>query len=348
MALATDFTLKYPLQFITKGTVYNISTAPNKDGSTGESFKLIPTTLNNLIAHFNKTTITALSSSAEIIRSDAGDKLQIASLNLGTEGQVLISGGLGNSHVASVLDTASIHATSFSVKSTIDRSLASGFHSGQLIRIENQSVSKKFTTFDTNTQVTVSNVGANTQRYALSKRITGIVTGTTFDVSTGANDEVTYTITAGAGNFLNCKIGDELQVNATFNPLNIGDFPIIDIDPAGTWVKVKNTSGGQNEVGVVLAANTDLEVQIPFYTEYKTNLDATTQIKVEYLSHNIWKFSYTGTGTQPKFKSHGINAEDWVIIGSAFDSKNQGKFRIILNEEDYFLIENTIDKENKS
>jgi len=338
--LATDFVLKYALQFTTVGAVYDIGTAPNVDGTVGEPFRLIPTTLKNVTDHFNKTTITALSSSAEITRAYGGDKLQIASLELGTEGQVLVSGGLGNANVATVQDAAVIHATSFSVRSGIATSLASGFHANQMIRVINQNQTKKFTTFDSNTQVTVSNVGANTQKYELQKRITNIAAGTTFLVSTAPNKEVTYTITAGPGDFLNCRVGDELQVNAVFNPANIGDFPIIAIDPAGTWVTVKNIGGGFNGDAPVLMAATDIEVQIPFYTEFQTDLDGTTEMKVEYLSQNIWKFTHTGIGTAPIFRNHGITAEDWVVIGGNFATGNKGKFKIITSEFEYFLIEN--------
>lgn len=341
--ISPQFALKKSLSFITVGTIYDITTAPNLDGSLGEKIKLIPVTAKNIIDHLNKPTISAISSNAVVERSNKGDQIQVSSKLMGSQGMVEAQDSSGNSSLALSKDSASIDGAS--LKTSILSTQAAGFHVGQMVKITNPNVMKKRNTFGVTTQVTVNSINSLIQKYTLEHRPLGITTPTdSIDVTEITPNKIYKLEFAGGstGTFGSCKAGDELQVGAgsAFNSGNIGNFPIVYVDTLGTYIYVINPSGFA-EAGVILAASSDLRVATPFFTQWKLQSDYTTEMAIEFLSQDIYRCRWTGTGSNPKFLSGGMKLEDYIsIAGSQFSANNRGLFRVIGLGEDYFEIYN--------
>ena len=113
---------------------------------------------------------------------------------------------------------------------------------------------------------------------------------------------------------------------------------------AGQWVEIENdvtqpkantftTSttlqvvGGSPTVGFSsIAITSSIPSTGSFQTVRTTSADATTQMKVEQQAQ-FWAISWTGTGTAPAFNN--VVEGDWVLIEGAFNSLNQGIYRVI-------------------
>ena len=338
-----QFILKKALTFTVVGGFYDITTCPNyATATTGELFKLVPTTATNIVAHLNKPTITALASNAEIVKSLQGDSVQISSKLLGSQGSVSITGGSGNVQDASILDSASVSGNS--LRSVIDISSINKFHKNQIVKISGTIPVAKTNNFGIATDVTVSNVASTTQRYTLGSRILTLVPTTstiTITHPTAANI-FRFTVAAG-GSFANCKVGDELKISDTspFSYRNMGCYIITAIDAGFTWIEVINPNG-LNEGPITITAVTDFTVQIPLFQPRKITQDVTTEIAVEYLSQDIYRYRYTSTGTDPNFMTNGVQPEDYVVIsGSKFSLRNQGTFKVLDVTDNYFEIKNS-------
>lgn len=91
-----NFTLKSPLILSGVSPVYSMDTCPNKDGSTGEYFKLIPTTINNVYHHLTHRALSQLDIVSDVAITNSGKKIQLKSQLLGSEGAIEIVGGRAN------------------------------------------------------------------------------------------------------------------------------------------------------------------------------------------------------------------------------------------------------------
>jgi len=74
----------------------NLTTALPGALAAGDKFAVIPKTAAQTVAFMNNTQISLLSKKAEITESDAGTRVQIASLSFGENASVEITGGLAN------------------------------------------------------------------------------------------------------------------------------------------------------------------------------------------------------------------------------------------------------------
>jgi uncharacterized phage protein gp47/JayE len=63
---------------------------------SGEKFQVLPTTAKHIQKFWNNSFITILNNKAEIRTSDSGRRIQIASLTLGENGSIAVTGGNGN------------------------------------------------------------------------------------------------------------------------------------------------------------------------------------------------------------------------------------------------------------
>lgn len=77
------------------GTI-TVSSGYTNTPVAAETFVVLPSTIDNLVAYLENTKITALSNSAEITGGENNTKLQIASLSSGSSGYVQVSGGNAN------------------------------------------------------------------------------------------------------------------------------------------------------------------------------------------------------------------------------------------------------------
>jgi hypothetical protein len=260
---------------------------------------------------------------------------------LGSQGSINVTGGLGNSNLATVQDNASVIGSS--LRSSILTAYASGFHKNQMIKITNALPTIKANTYNVFTEIEVANISPTIQRYILDRRITNIDLTSTFNISNTGGNIWRFTIVGGSGDFANCYIGDELQISTSSNFLanNMGYFPIVNIDNTlFSWVEVINNFGFA-EAGTTLLDVSDVVVQIPFINKRSIAQDATTEITVESISQDIYRYRWTGAGTDPNFVTNGAQIEDNIVIdGSQFSSVNKGTFRVINVTNDYFEIIN--------
>ena len=340
-----QFTLKTPLSFINvtggAGFIYEIDSTPVY-GTTdlGEPFRLIPTTAKNVEDHFNAPTISSLSLNANIERSENGEKIQISSLLVGSQGQVEVSGGLGNSNLMAIQGNTSVDGAF--LKSLVNTASSGGFHATQHIKVENQFGTKKINTFDSTTVVTTSI--ASPKSFTLSKRVLGVTSATDITFSPVSGNTYRATISAGPGDFLNVSIHDELQIPRETSPFlanNEGNFPIVGVDPSGTYIDFINPDWSAEVGAITLTAATDFEIATPFFTEWPKELDGTTEIQVQKLSQNVVRYRWTGTGTDPNFLTNGIRVDDTVTVGgTSFNQGNRGRFAVVGVTDDFIEVVN--------
>lgn len=91
-----NFQFKTALVLNGVSAVYDMDTAPNADSTTGEYFKLVPTTINNINHQLTHRALSQLDIVADVAISNANKKLQFKSELLGSNGAIEIVGGRAN------------------------------------------------------------------------------------------------------------------------------------------------------------------------------------------------------------------------------------------------------------
>jgi hypothetical protein len=135
-----NFTLKQG--FVLEGvapSVYKMDTAVNYDSAeTGELFKLIPTTIDNIYHHFTQPALSQLPIVAEVSISNESRRIQIVSRELGSDGAVEVVGGQGNGYVFPLIADAErdTHLGQNYLFTRI-RSFPNTINPGDTIKIEN-------------------------------------------------------------------------------------------------------------------------------------------------------------------------------------------------------------------
>jgi uncharacterized phage protein gp47/JayE len=67
---------------------------------TGDTFKIVPKSVNQVIAFWMNKQVTLLSNSVEVLATDAGRRIQLASKLPGEDGSIEVTGGTGNTVLA--------------------------------------------------------------------------------------------------------------------------------------------------------------------------------------------------------------------------------------------------------
>jgi len=91
-----NFQLKKPLVLVGVTPLYELDTAINLDGTTGEKFKLIPSTLDNLAHHMTHRALSQLNIVSRVSVANDSSSIQIKSQQLGSSGAIEIVGGSAN------------------------------------------------------------------------------------------------------------------------------------------------------------------------------------------------------------------------------------------------------------
>lgn len=314
-----------------EGTRNDYTASPWSDLAS-DPFRLVPVTADNVADHLSKTAITPLSLSASIGKTSEGS-VQVVSQTLGADGSVEITGGKGNSSVAPVLGNASIVGGADPSKSYISvkasKASASGFHPGQPVKVVTAAPYRLANPYDSTASVTVSFQTQGINRYEFGAKSTAATTLTTLNITNPSGHTWRYTIGV-AGNFNNARAGDVLDTSALTGALsgsNCGRFHIVDVDPAGTWVDVLQKTGVV-EGPIALGSPPDLFILSTYQFERVTNMSNATEFHVENITGNHWRLRWNGAGANPKFEDSYLYAGDYVVIGSSFDTQNQGRFRL--------------------
>ena len=102
-------------------TIYSMDTAPNVDGTLGEYFNLLPSTIKNIYHHFTQPALSQLPIVANIAITNDRKNVQIDSLQLGSAGAIEVVGGNANKSQAYILNESDV------VTDTISGPPVSGF-----------------------------------------------------------------------------------------------------------------------------------------------------------------------------------------------------------------------------
>jgi hypothetical protein len=258
-----NFTLKNPL--ILNGvapSVYQFHTAPNPDGSTGEIFRLIPSTIPNVYHHLTQRALSQLPLVANINIADRFRNIEITSKLGGSSGAVQISGGFANRAVqplfgsaGTTLSEAGITYMTLKIPAFPDTYGANAY-----VSLSNpKGVPRKFLFAPSDTMSVVS-ISGSSARYYYSPKVTGITGTTTVTIKDVSNiyGSVAGTVwrwTFGGSVTLNAvQRGDVMTVVNTV--LDIGNnslgpvgsekwpgFPIVAVDAVQQFVDVINIHG---------------------------------------------------------------------------------------------------------
>lgn len=164
--------------------------------------------------------------------------------------------------------------------------------------------------------------------------ITAILSATQFQYNQlGAN------AASGSGTVEDYASGDGL-ISGVYTKFSIAKQSQLGFQ-AGQWIKVENTSTQQKIIGLqsisqlqivrnVIGNETVINLQGPgSFQAIKTHsANATSRFKVE-RQGKFTAISFTGIGVNPNFTFNNIKENDWVVLGSGFNSLNQGTFNIV-------------------
>jgi hypothetical protein len=242
-----------------------METAPNVDGSTGEKFKLVPVTLNNIKHHLTQSALSQLSIVADINISDAIRKVQVRSKELGSAGAVEIVGGNANTAEFPIVGEAQL-ATGPESGDTLLQVRTSAFPTtltaGDYVRVYNTASAKRASRLTATDKIDVVAVSTTDFEYRWSAKDTGFTSGVNFtitDVSTiygrAAGTVWRWTHDGGVTLLDDVAPGDLLHSSSlpagwsSANTASVaGDnrqsgFPVIAVDTVGQYVDIHNPDG---------------------------------------------------------------------------------------------------------
>jgi hypothetical protein len=227
--------------FVTKSTfelqssgvsssVYSMNTSLNEDGTTGEYFKLVPTTVENIHHHLTQKALSQLPIVANITTTDDGKNIQIVSRELGSSGAIQVVGGEANKAQASLIgesELASDAGNSYLLANI--PAFPNTFMAGDVVKLQNQVGVKRLSRLNTSDTISVATVTGNSAEYYYNPKVTNFVSGTAFtitDVSTSYTDydgnpmaagmvwRWTHTVTGGE-TLANIAVGDVVAASGS-------------------------------------------------------------------------------------------------------------------------------------
>ncbi|HLD91596.1 MAG TPA: baseplate J/gp47 family protein [Patescibacteria group bacterium] len=152
VAPAANFTFKNSLSLPN----YNTNTANAYVFNDGEDLRLVPTTSKQVVDLISTLVVSGFSTLGKISTTDMETKLQLASLILGSNGSLQITGGSANKAEGSFLSSSTSIPNTNYIRSSISRSAASGLHAGQWIKLIATYSQKKDLGISTTTNVTIT------------------------------------------------------------------------------------------------------------------------------------------------------------------------------------------------
>jgi uncharacterized phage protein gp47/JayE len=188
--LNPHFTLKN--QLVLPGSSpasYELDTTPNEDGTAGEYFKLVPTTLNNIIHHFTQKALSQLPIVADVKIANNIRKVQVKSKLLGSQGAVEVVGGSANGIDFRIFGEAQVAPGTETGQNFLQvktRAFPVTLTKGQLVQVENTRPAKRSSRLLNSDTIDVVSVGGGNVEYRWNQkdtRLTSLVRFTVTDVS---------------------------------------------------------------------------------------------------------------------------------------------------------------------
>jgi len=139
-------------------STYVMDTTPNADGTTGEYFKLVPITLDNILHHFTQKALSQLPIVADVEIANNIRRIQIKSKLLGSQGAVEVIGGNANYVDFSIFGEGQIAPGSESGGDFLQvktRAFPVTLTKGMLVSVENDQPAKRFSRLQDNDTIDV-------------------------------------------------------------------------------------------------------------------------------------------------------------------------------------------------
>lgn len=350
-----NFILKTPYTLQGVSTAYSMNTAPNSDVSTsGELFKLIPTTTQNMYHHFTQKALSQLPIVATMGITDDRKNIQIKSNQLGSAGAVQFVGGTGNQSKMYVNAQAEVNTDSSGSYLTLRvPAFPDTFNVGDTVLVQNDAGVQRFNRLSTSDTVSVLNPSGTTFEYTYNAKSTGLTTTSTFTI---ADVSATYSLPAGyvwrwtaAGGgvtFSSVNVGDLLFAFGTLSGWSQGNiarpsgdtkvsgFPIIAVNTASLYVDVVNPFGKAMASATAIGASST--VQVCPTPAIRWVLNHATYIKAVSLS------ATTNVVTVQTSGSHYLNTGDSVTIRDSINIPDGTYTSITVTSNNTFTFAYTI------
>lgn len=293
-----NFTLKNSLTLNgVAPSVYAMNTAPNEDSSTGEYFKLVPTTARNVQHHLTQKALSQLPIISSVDLVNAGKNVQIKSKQLGSNGALEIVGGRANTAQSYIIGESEVVSDSngnflaFKIPAFPDT-----FSTGDVVRIENDAGVKRLSRLLSSDSITVTNPSAGVIEYNFNPKNTNFDSSTQFTItdvsatySKPAGTVWRWTHNGGGASLADVRAGDLITATGTLTGWDQGNkartsgdgrvsgLPIINVNDASNWVDVVNPYGKAMASTAIGAGST---VQICPTPIIKWNLDHAARVHI--------------------------------------------------------------------
>lgn len=185
--LNPQFTLKN--QLILPGAapaIYAMDTTPNSDGTIGEYFKLVPSTLDNILHHFTQKALSQLPIVADVKIANNVRRVQVKSKLLGSQGAVEIIGGNANNIDYSIFGEAQItpgSETGTDFLQVKTRAFPVSLTKGTLVKIKNSQPAKRLSRLSSNDTIDVFKGSGDNAEYLWNPKDTKLSDLVRFTIS---------------------------------------------------------------------------------------------------------------------------------------------------------------------
>lgn len=257
--LNPNFILKADMALQNESPIYSVNTAPNKDGTIGEDFKLIPISVKNIHHHLTQKALSQLPIVANVKISSNRKNIQISSKSLGSDGSVEIIGGNANNSRLYIQDEANLDGQHLVVKIP---AYPDTFNVGDTIKISNDVGVRRKNILTTNDTVDVVSYPGSVIEYTYNPKDINISSSTAFDIvdvssfySVPAGHIWRWTAVSGTITLAQVKAGDLLSVYGSSLSFaqgnrarqtgdgNVAGLPIINVDDANNSFDIVNARG---------------------------------------------------------------------------------------------------------
>lgn len=261
-----NFTLKVPLVLSSSGVsaaIYRMDTAPNEDSTTGEYFKLVPSTTANVHHHLTQKALSQLPIVADVSISDANKRVQVVSKNMGSNGAIEVLGGQANLAQTNILGASSVSSdVSGSYLLGTISAFPNSYSTGDVVKIANQYGAPRATQFGISCSIDVEAMASDRAEYYLNPVETNFTSATTIAItdvsgSYGAAANTVWRWThsaAGTETLGRAKVGHQViafncpgwkntnQAKKPGDNVTVG-FPIVAVNSVSNTVDVLNPFG---------------------------------------------------------------------------------------------------------
>ena len=307
-------------------SVYSMNTAPNVDGSLGEYFNLLPSTVKNVYHQFTQPALSQLPIVANIAITNDRKNVQVDSLQLGSAGAIEVVGGNANKSQAYILNESDVVSDSNgSSLQLITPAFPDTYNVGDFVLLQNDSGVKRLSRLSAADNINVTIPSSDHANYNYDPKATLIGTGTTFTItdvsgSYGRAAGFVWRWTFGAGPTVAAVNPGDLLMAFGPNMLSggwsqgnlarvagngeIAGLPIVAVNDGSSYFDVVNPNGVAMSATAVGAGDT---VQICPTPAIRWNLAHAAKVQISTMSRtsNV----ITVTTASPHFLENGYSID---------------------------------------